>query len=370
MKGLLFLLLAASGPASGQDWPPPLPALPFSRPSTRPPEGEELGAQVLSPGLALLEKYDVRGLGGEAGAVSKWSSGRTGVRLIERGGAWALMDSSGAARAATPALGAALRRMNAYFAMTPQTLARPITHAELAAAFTAPDAVAAARDVFDRSIAERVRSGGQVLLPELGGEATLDGSLRLHFNADPQRPALGRLIARRDDPAALARLFNEEPESMARLDPLGILKRHLATRARWDAEGKLPQEKKDAILRMAVDTVVESAAAHYSGDFGTQLAAMTRDDWSGRYAGTWHCHPGDVGPAGWTDNYPPSDADYEAAAKTGQELVITFLKDGFDVYDLSLANGGREEPKPVSYRSPEWRAHFDAALARLQSEAR
>ena len=353
MKALFAACLLCAGPAAAGDaWPPAPPALSFPRAPSRPPAGEELDPKVLKPGLDLLEAHDVNGLGADAAALSRWSRGREGLRLVERGGAWNVADASGASAPASPRFGAALRSMNRYFGLTAPTLAHPISHDELAAAFLSPRAIAAVAAVFDRSIAERVEAGGAVYLPELGGEATLDGELALHYNDDALRPTLKRLLARRDDPAALARLFDEEPANMARLDAQGLLKRRLAARAD---------------PRISVDAVVESAAAHYSGDFGTQLRTMVSDEWSGRYAGTWHCHPADVGPGGWLDDYPPSEADYEAAAKSGQELVITFLKDGFDVYDLSLTAGESpfRRPEPVSYRSADWRAHFDAALAAL-----
>lgn len=247
-------------------------------------------------------------------------------------------------------------------------MADPISHEELKAAFLTADAVDAVRGIFDRSFAERVAVGRKLFFPELGGEATLDGRLAFHFNDDPARPALREMIARRGDPAALARLFDEQPANMAILDAQGLLKRHLAVRARWDAEGRIPKEKRDAVLSMVVDTVAESAAAHYSGNFATQLKTMTRDDWSGRYAGTWHCHPPDFTPAGWVDDYPPSDADYDAAAKTGQELVVTFRRDGFDVYDLSSGGSVGNPAAAFSYRSAAWRAHFDGVFSALSRE--
>jgi hypothetical protein len=149
---------------------------------------------------------------------------------------------------------------------------------------------------------------------------------------------------------------------------MGILKNHLARRAQWDAEGRIPREKRDAMLRMTVDTVAESAAGHYSGDFGTQLKGMIADDWSGRDGGTWHCHPPDAGPKGWSGDYPPSEADYEAAAKTGQETVVAFTADGFDVYFLSRPEPGRnpERVEPIfSHRDAGWRAHFQGLFDRL-----
>lgn len=377
MKRLPALLLACLAPAAaafGQEaWPPPLPQLKFARPSTRPPEGEPVDPKVLSPGLAILVKNDVNGLGAQAALVARWTEGRADLRLIDRSGSWSLAAPGGESAPLSPALGSALRHMNQYFGMTAPTLANPISHEELKTAFLTPESIAAVRKIFDRVMDERLTVGGKILLPEIGGEATLDSKLHFHFKDDPLRPALREMIARRDDPAALARLFDEAPNEMAMIDDQGILKRHLAVRARWDADGKLPKERRDAVLHTAVDTVAELAADHYSSDFANQLRAMVGEDWSGRYAGPWHCHPPDAGPDGWRGEAPPSDADYEAAAKAGQEIVITFVADGFDVYDLADTPNGSpfgNPAKPFSYRSEDWRAHFQETFERVTAAAR
>ncbi|MFI5345628.1 MAG: hypothetical protein ACHQ51_04560 [Elusimicrobiota bacterium] len=376
MKGFSTLLLACLAPAGAafaqEAWPPPLPAFDFSRPAPRPPEGEALDSKVLDPGLAILMKNDVNGLGAQAALVARWSAGRGDARLIERGGSWSLSGADGSAAPLSPALGSALRHMNQYFGLTGPTLSNPISHAELEVSFLTPESVAFVRSIFDRSMDERLTVGGKFYLPELGGEATLDSKLHFHFNADPLRPTLRELIARRNDPAALARLFDEAPEKMALIDPQGILKRHLGVRARWDAEDRIPKERRDAALRSAVDTVAELAAGHYSSDYANQLRTMIGDEWSGRYAGPWHCHPPDAGPNGWLGDAPPSEADYEASAKAGQEIVVAFLPDGFDVYDLSQAPNGspyNNPAKPFSYRSQDWREHFQEIFERIARPA-
>lgn len=366
---LALLLLAPAASSRAQEaWIPAVPRFEFHTVSAGRPEGALLASPVVDPGFKLLADHDTAGLGAEASRAEAWRRGRAGVTLVESRGAWRLKDASGAALPITAAFGAALRRMNQYFSLTGPDAPAKLS-ADLKAAFSTPAAVAQVRRVFERTIEERVVVAGKTYTVELGGAIALEGDgLSLHYIDDLLRPTLRKMIAVGDDPAALARLYAAEPAKMALLDPMSILKNHLARRAQWDAEDRIPREKRDAMLRMTVDTVAESAAGHYSGDFGTQLEGMIADDWSGRDGGTWHCHPPDAGPKGWSGDYPPSEADYEAAAKTGQETVVAFTADGFDVYFLSRPAPGRppERAEPIlSYRDAGWRDHFQGLFDRL-----
>ena len=339
-----------------------------------------LDAQILKQGLGIMVQTNVNGLGAEAALVDAWRAGRGGVRLVERSGRWSIQDAGGATQALTPAFGAALRSQNQYFGLAAPTQAHPISRSELQAAFTTPAAVAAVRDIFDRVMAERVEVAGKILLPETGGEATLERELLFHFNADSERPVLRELIARRDDPAALARLYDEAPAATARIDPQGLLKRHLGVRARWDEENRIPKERRDSALHSVVDIVAESAADHYSSNFNAQLETMLHDEWRGRYAGPWHCHPPYAGPDGWLDSNTPSDADYAAALKAAsndasetpgtQEIVIVFMAGGFDIYPL--LGIGKDSPfdpaEHFSYRSADWRLHFQDSFDRIRNK--
>jgi hypothetical protein len=367
---LLALALLASAPCRAeQAWPPPLPELSLSAAPASVRPVEVLDVQVIDPGLSLLEMSDVNGLGAEAAALKAWSQGRRGLGLKQQGTSWSLSDSAGSEKAVSPALAAALKGMNGYFGLTAATLAKPLTEAELTAAFLAPQAVDSIRRIFEKAMEDHLVYDGKLYLPEIGGEATLDALPQFHFITDSQRPVLRQIIARRADPAALRKLYVEQPAAMERLDPQGTLKRHLETRARWDAENKVPQERRDSILRMTVDTVVSLAANHYSGDMNTQLQMMIAGDWSGRFVGPWHCHPPEPGPNGWLDAAIPSEADYEAAAKNKQEIVLVFLADGFDAYELSAAAAGAlpgSIPPFASYRSPIWKANFQAIFTRIK----
>lgn len=370
MRGFLAaLVLAAPVLARAQEaWLPPLPAPPERRAEAGPPAAA-LDAKVAHPGLSMLVDLGPSALRAEAGRVRDWSRGREGLSLARRGASWRLRDASGATLELSADFGASLSRMNAYFGLTGPTLANPVTRGELAAAFAAPAAIEDVARVFEKSLEDRMSAAGKLYLPELGGELTLDGALAFHFHDDPQRPTLREIAANAGDPAALARIVAERPQDMERLDPQGILARHLEKRRQWDAEDRIPRERRDSTLRMVVDTVVELAAGRYSGDFSTQLKTMVADDWSGRYVGPWHCHPPDAGPDGWNGDYPPSEADYEAAAKNGQEIVVAFRADGFDAYELSgdpLGAGFRNAVPFFSHRSEPWRARFQAHFLRVR----
>lgn len=364
----VFILAAPVFTSAQEAWPPSLPAPSVRRIEAGPPAAA-LDAKVIHPGFSMLVDLGPAALREEAALVRDWSRGREGLSLARRGESWRLRDSSDATLDLSADFGSSLSRMNAYFGLTGPTLANPVTREELAAAFAAPAAIESAARVFERSLEDRMSAAGKLYLPELGGELTLDGALAFHFHDDPHRPILREIVAQAGDPAALARIVAEKSRDMERLDPQGILARHLEKRRQWDAEDRIPLERRDATLRMVVDTVVELAAGRYSGDFSTQLKTMVADDWSGRYVGPWHCHPPDAGPDGWAGDYPPSEADYEAAAKNGQEIVVAFRADGFDAYELSgdpMGAGFRNAVPFFSHRSESWRARFQAHFLRVR----
>lgn len=367
MKRIAFLaafglVSAASGHAQ-EAWVLPLSAVaPPAAPAAS--SIDILKDPVVEPGLKLLTDFNTAGLGSEASRLDAWRRGKSGIRLVEGGSGWRVSDASGASFSITPALGSALRNMNAYFSLTGPDAPDKLLP-DLAAAFVTPAAAAQVRRAFERSMEERIVVAGKPYTVELGGSIALaPGGISLHYIDDLLRPTLRRMIAAGTDPAALRSLFAGEPKKMELLDRMGILKKHLERRAQWDAEGRIPVEKRDAMLRMAVDTVAESAAAHYSGDFGTQLQGMIADDWRGRDGGAWHCHPPDSGPGGWRGESPPSEADYEAAEKNGQETVVVFFADGFDVYFLSRGMPGMSAKPIASHRDPAWRTHFQSYFDR------
>jgi hypothetical protein len=329
--------------------------------------GERLRPRALSEGLTVTARLDAFGLGAEAGRLSGWLKNRGDSSLIESDGGWSVR-AGGETLSVSPALGLVLRRLNRFVLVEDEAKAGPVTGQELERVMTSPDGARAVMGLFDQAMAESLRIAGKVVIPEIGGEASLDGRIAYHRLEDPLRGVLREMLARRDDPAALRRLFEEHPEDMRLLDDFGTLKNSLATRARWDAEGRIPEADRRRLLRMAVDTVAQASVDRYTMKARDELEATLGHDWPGRYLGHWHLHPPDAGPDGWLDSNNPSDYDYDAASKNARELVIVFMRDGFDVHDL--LDVGKEPPFKeapfFSYRSPGWRPHFQAWFDRLK----
>ena len=211
-----------------------------------------LHPQVVSPGLAMLSDFDVAGLGGEAERLRRWSANKRDLTLT----ADAVTASDGASYELTPALATALRRMDSYFGMTPATLAKPVSLDELKFSLLSPEGVASVEALFIKAMDASVSAGGKFVVPELGGDAVHEGKVHFSVTANPLRPLLDQLAARRDDPAALRRLFHEQSDLMSRLDSYGTLRKHLETRERWDREDKVPLDRRVSILRGVIDDLL------------------------------------------------------------------------------------------------------------------
>ncbi len=133
----------------------------------------------------------------------------------------------------------------------------------------------------------------------------------------------------------------------------------------WVARGT-PSAERERVLRLTVDTLLRNASDTYLFDPASQFAAVISQDWSGRYVGLWHIHPPGAQASGWGPGDIPSIADMDVAMSEGQNLVVAFSPDGFDLYDLAPLFGAKE-PDPAkilktSFRSPAWRAHFQAVF--------
>jgi hypothetical protein len=365
---LLFAL--APSPARAQAaWPPPMPDLrALAAASAVPPPA---AAAALYPGmldkiLPLLAEKNYHGLSDEAWRASDWQRGRRDVGLRETRGAYELTDAQGASFPLTSALGTDLAHANQYFGMTPASLAHPPTHAELAAAATSPEGVESVARIFERTIAARVNAPSATVVPEAGGEATLEGAMILHEIPDMTRDVLPLVARAYDDADELARLYARYPEPMKAIDDSGLLANFLRMRPGWQARG-MEKEKIDKVLRVTVDTILRNTSDAYIFEPDTQFAAITSQDWSGRYVGRWHTHPPHAGPEGWGASDVPSGPDMDIASKEGQNMVFSFQPDGFDFYDLSPLDGIAPDLDKVlktSYRSPAWRARFQALYER------
>ncbi|MDD5627768.1 MAG: hypothetical protein PHU21_01795 [Elusimicrobia bacterium] len=353
---LAALLLALCVPALAQsDWQPPRLELSRLSPITG---AAPLHPTVMEAALPRMAAQDFRGLGAEAAQVLSWIQGKPRVALRGREGSWSLMDDSGASLPLSPALGAALQHIDQYFKMAPAT-----SHEELKAALLSEAGVASIVALFDRAIAERVDSGKGIAVPELGGEAALDGGrIILHEMPDLTRPVMQLISRSAKDPEALARICAEHAAAVGVLDEHGLLRNLLKRMPEWEKRG-IPLQQREKTLALTVSTVLENGAGTYVFDPETQFAAILDQSWTGRYVGQWHTHPPHPAAGAFQGSEGPSGPDMDIAVASGQNLVLAFQTDGFDAYDLSpLENGQPDLSKilKISYRSAAWRRHFQA----------
>jgi hypothetical protein len=352
----LLLALVSARARAQESWPPSLRDMP--RPSVAAPES----ARPFEAGLLdlLLPKFvenNSAGCGDEAKKVLAWEKGRKIAGLSDGD---VLSDETGAAMPVSPALAQALRNADSYFGMTPATQAAPPTHAEIVAAAFSPAGVESIANIFERTIADRLATPTGVIVPEAGGEATLDSVMRMHEIPEMTRAVLPLIVRYSSDPEALSRLYARYPEEMKVIDPDGQLSRFLRNRPDWIARGT-PQENIDKVLRVTLDCLLRNATDAYVFDPETQLAAIVSQSWSGRYIGRWHTHPPRAQAHGWGNADGPSPPDMDIAVQEGQNMVIVFFPDGFDLYDLAPLFGQAPDLHKIlqdTYRSDAWRTRF------------
>ncbi len=363
---LLALALGTSGAAFGQQaWPPTLPVLRLSGVAGA-PRGTPLDANVVCPGLSLIAENNPRGLGEEASRLEQWRQGKQDLRLSRHGEAWVLSDAEGGTVRLSPAMGESLAHMNEYFGMTAESAARPPTHEELKAALLSGNGVAQIRAIFEESLRRRFVVGQKVLIPEMTGEATIsEQGLTFHRAPDLMLPILRSLDELRSDPEGLRRLYRREDQKMKLLDPQGQFREFLFEKLpAWEAKDFPAADKRQNILHMHIDGILEVAALTSYGIMQATLEGMGSQDWSGRLVGIWHTHPPVYTASaleGMGDFWGgPSGADKEAALKSGQNLTIAFYPDGFNAYDLSELKGPDTDEgiRVITYRSASWREHF------------
>ena len=266
-----------------------------------------------------------------------------------------------AAAAVTAGPAAAQDRVAQYLALSRATLEQPIRPAELEAALLSP---AGARDVaalFEKAIASSLAIGGEPIVPELGGEATLDrGLLRFVEYPDPLQPVVRRMVALRDDPQAMLDFLTGSVEGKRLLATTGGLHAHL-----FQMTTKAPTDEQRRVL----DRILGAAVAIHFKTWATtpevQRAMIEKTDWRGRYVGFWHLHPPVRTSAGLVPGFEPSMEDMQTAIEKAQLLTLVFRPDGFDAYDLApLTRAGQPDlgkAHVIRYRSPEWARRFAVA---------
>jgi hypothetical protein len=265
-------------------------------------------------------------------------------------------------------LGAQSERKRSYLGLAQATLRQPITHDELRAAILSPAGVESIRALFERTISEALPAAETLVTPELGGESTLDGGkLILVPYPDPVHPILREMVERKREPAQLLAFLESTPDGSAVLKGTGGLHALLYQMAHGT-----PTEQQAELL----DRVTESAVATYfktwRADPEIQARMIEATEWRGRYVGFWHIHPPRLRGEGFESGIEPSLEDMQNAVELGQFMTLVFQPDGFDAYDLSPLARTRTtnlaRARIVSYRSPDWRLHFEGVVRTRRGE--
>lgn len=310
-----------------------------------------LKEQVRTEGLPMLIGVNHQGLGAEAQTIVAWIVKHRAPLTLLPGRLEAADGSS--AMPLSPLMARSLDRLNQWYGLAASD-GDPITHAQLTSAALSEASVERIRGIFERAIQRGVRIGGIWVTPEAGGEATIDGELRLAEIEDARWSIVQEVVKVAHDPGAIAALVEARPE-IATIDAHGLLKA-AAGRLRLGMKGAADE------VQRALLTVARNTAPTYSFGSEEQLALITSRDWRGRYVGSWHTHaPHDVG-GKWGGGDVPSFEDMQNAIEYGQFLTLSFQPDGFDLYDAEpLGDAKRVDLnllKVIRYRSAGWREHF------------
>lgn len=319
-------------------------------------DGARLHEGVRSEGLPLLIATNHAGLGKEAQSLVAWTLRNRGPLTIDS--ARLSVEGAGALprpfTALSPEMARTLRRLNEWHGLA-ATEANPITHDQLRSGALAKASVLRIRALFEEAIRRAVRVGGQWLIPESGGEASIDEELRLIEGPDPRWSTIQDLARLGHDSRAVSALYESRPVEMALVDAHGLLKVAVA-RLVLGAPGSSDE------VQRAVVTVARNAAPTYSLGPEEHLTLVTSRDWRGRYVGGWHTHAPHESGGEWAGGDVPSFEDMQNAVRLGQFLTLSFQPDGFDLYDAEpLADAGRIDLgllKVIRYRSNDWRAYF------------
>lgn len=268
-----------------------------------------------------------------------------------------------AAAAGTAGPAAAQDRVAQYLGLSKATLEQPITPTELEAALLSPAGVRDVAALFEKAMASSLTVGGEAIVPELGGEATLDrGQLRFVEYPDPVQPVVRRMLDLRGDPQALLDFLNGSVEGKQLLASIGGLHAHL-----YQMTTKGPTIEQRRVLDRILGAAVAIHFKTWTATPEVQRAMIEKTDWRGRYVGFWHLHPPVRTSAGLVPGFEPSMEDMQIAIETGQLLTLVFRPDGFDAYDLApLAKAGQPDlgkAHVIRHRSPEWARRFAEAPA-------
>lgn len=329
--------------------------------------GTPVPGPVLENVLGMFAAFDIEGLGAAAAAAKAWAAGRADLDLTLQGEA-GVLESGGDSYALPAPLGVYLRNNVEFFGLTDATLANPPSHAELGAYFLSPDGVALVESLVRAAVGARIAYGGQYLIPELGGDATLeDGKVVLRFAEGRPDAVVRRLneVATADE---LRALMSEEPAAMKRIDENGALAQLMESVKRLEEKG-VEQSRIDSMVRSSAQDWTFISAYSWLLPIEEHVAFVSKQRWAGRFLGNWHLHPPMWSKGKFLSVGGPSGADLDGAQKAGGAFVIVFEPEGFDVFNLQdLDQRQYRESDPawiVRYRDAGWAARFAALAASL-----
>jgi hypothetical protein len=315
---------------------------------------------ILDDALPVVEAIDLHGLAEEASRMRRWlSANKPPFRADESFSR--VFDSGTASFRLSPTLARTLRRVEAWHGLGASS-DEPVSHEALSRATLSKASVGRIRDLFEESIRRGIRVDGVWRSPEIGGEALIDGDLRLLETVNPGWALVRELAVHASRPSTLRDISRRHAIEMPALDSHHLLRNALARHER-NARGSLVE------IQRAVDTLVLNSATTFLHTPQEQVRLIASRDWRGVYVGRWHTH-GPRQPDGtWTGADPPSFEDMTNAIEAGQYLTLAFQPDGFDLYDASeLADARRVDlslMRVIRHRSREWREHFAYVFASL-----
>lgn len=321
-----------------------------------PAPGSTLYGGVADELLPALSAGNALGLGVEALSVSRWLTGRN--RLILDGST--LLDDRKRERLKLSSeMAMVLARAQTWYALRPRTEAAPVSTVELSSAALAESSVEKIETLFAESIRRGLWLGDLWLVPEIGGEATLDEALDLPEAPDEGWALTVQIAGAITDPDALRQIRDEDPELFDIVDEHSQLRLALE-RHRLGMDAGL-----EGVMN-AARLVVRNAPTRYSIYPASQLRLIVSRFWKGRYVGRWHTHSPKYSERGWSGGDVPSFDDMANAARDGQFLTIAFQPDGFDFYDASrIGESGSPDLRQLvttQYRSRAWRERFTRRL--------
>ncbi|MEO5762537.1 MAG: hypothetical protein ABIR28_09535, partial [Vicinamibacteria bacterium] len=180
-----------------------------------------LGATVGIDGLPAIVAFNYLGLGGEAARINTWFRNANSTVTLHAN-ELRLQDEVGRSVALTPEMTTVLTRLNQWYGLATSE-DEPITHEQLRVATVSAGSVSRIQAIFDGAIGRAVLISGKWLVPETGGEATMDSELRLAEIKDPRWSTVQDLARLTGQPKAVGDLYTRREVEVSDVDRHGLI---------------------------------------------------------------------------------------------------------------------------------------------------